>query len=74
MALLREEAAITPIAVNVQGVATHPEDDVVLATAVSARVDYLVTGDKGLLQLEHDQDIVMLTPRAFLNVLEQPER
>ncbi len=74
LALLREEAEITPIAVNVQGVATHSEDDVVLATAVSARVDYLVTGDKGLLQLEHYQDIVMLTPRAFLNVLEQPKR
>ena len=74
MALLREAAEITPIAVNVQGVATHPEDDVVLATAVSARVDYLATGDKGLLRLENYQDIVILTPRAFLNLLEQHER
>jgi uncharacterized protein len=74
MALLREEAEITPIAVNVQDVATHPEDDVVLATAVSARVDYLATGDKGLLRLENYQDIVILTPRAFLNLREQHER
>jgi uncharacterized protein len=30
---------------RVTGVATHPEDDPILATALSAGADYLVTGD-----------------------------
>jgi putative PIN family toxin of toxin-antitoxin system len=48
LALLQSEAGITPITVIVHSVATHAEDDVVLATAVSAQANYLVTGDKKL--------------------------
>src|SRR4051795_7996466 len=36
------------ITTSVQGVATHPEDDPILATALSVRADYLVTGDRRL--------------------------
>src|SRR5881398_2016154 len=39
---LRQEALTTSITITVQGVATHPEDDLILATAVSAQVEYLV--------------------------------
>lgn len=49
--LLDQTAERTPISVEVVGVATHPEDDVILATAVSADVDYLVTGDVQLQRL-----------------------
>jgi predicted nucleic acid-binding protein len=34
--LLETEALLTPVTVQVSGVATHPEDDLILATAVSA--------------------------------------
>lgn len=34
-----------------QGVATHPEDDLLLATALNGGVQSLVTGDHGLLWL-----------------------
>ena len=37
LVLLRDEASPAPITAQVQGVATHPEDDLVLATAVSSR-------------------------------------
>src|SRR5438046_62447 len=40
--LLRRRATIVPITAEVSGVATHPEDDLVLATAVSVKADYLV--------------------------------
>jgi putative PIN family toxin of toxin-antitoxin system len=40
-----QHATFYPIMVTVSGVATHPEDDLILATAVSAGADYLVTGD-----------------------------
>ena len=46
--LLRSHATIVPITAIVQGVATHPEDDLVLATAVSGNVDHLVTGHERL--------------------------
>jgi uncharacterized protein len=80
MALLRERAEITPITVHVHGVATHPEDDVVLAAAVSAQAGYLVTGDKGLLGLRRHRSVLILAPRDFLaphdflDVLEEQER
>lgn len=54
----------------VTSVATHPEDDLVLATAVSAQVDYLVTGDRQLQRLDTFQDVRILSPRQFLTILE----
>ena len=50
--------------------ATHPEDDLVLAAAVSARSDYLVTGDKKLQDLRSYQGVTIVTPREFLTILE----
>ena len=43
-------ATLYAITVTISGVATHPEDDLVLASALSARADYLVTatGDSGV--------------------------
>jgi predicted nucleic acid-binding protein len=51
VALLDSSALIVVPDAGVRGVATHPEDDVVLATGVSAGADFLVTGDRKLLQL-----------------------
>lgn len=72
-ALLRRRAMLTPLAVVVQGVASHPDDDSILATAVSARADYLVTGDKELQDLGSYRDVSIVSPRAFLGILEQQE-
>jgi putative PIN family toxin of toxin-antitoxin system len=70
VALVRDEATIVAVSVSVRGVATHPEDDVVLATAVSAGADYLVTGDLKLQRLGAFQGVRIVSPRAFLAVLE----
>src|SRR5205085_1093113 len=64
--LLRRNAVVVPITAEVHGVATHPEDDLVLATAISARADYLVTGDRQLQRLGSYQGVIILSPRAFL--------
>jgi putative PIN family toxin of toxin-antitoxin system len=46
---------------------SDPEDDFLLATAVAASADYLVTGDKsGLLALRRHATTTILTPRALL--------
>jgi len=52
------------------GVATHPGDDQVLATAVSAQAEYLVTGDKNWQQVATYQGVRVISPRAFLDLLE----
>jgi putative PIN family toxin of toxin-antitoxin system len=69
-ALLRFRAIPTAIIAEVHGVATHPEDDLILATAVSAKADYLVTGDTKLLGLESYEGVRIVSPRAFLDRLE----
>ncbi len=70
--LLRNEALVTPITVNVQGVATHPADDLTLATAVSAKANYLVTGDEPFLRKVGNmyKETTLLTPNDFLKKLQ----
>jgi predicted nucleic acid-binding protein len=53
----------------VHNIATHPEDDVILATAVSAKADYLVTGDTKLQHIGMYRGVVILSPRRFLETL-----
>lgn len=68
-ALLRRYARVVPITAQVAGVASHPEDDLVLATALSAGVPYLVSGDAGLQRVGRYQGVTILSPRAFLQLL-----
>jgi len=52
-------------------VSRDPADDVVLATAVAADADVVVTGDQDLLVLKIYQGIAIVTPRAFLEALDR---
>lgn len=69
--LLRRDADVVSPAVAVSRGASHPEDDQVIATAVSANVDYLVTGDRMLQRLGAYKGISILSPQQFLVVLDQ---
>lgn len=60
---------MTAITVQVTGIATHAHDDLVLATAISAGAEYLVTGDRGLRDVGEYQGVAILTPREFLDRL-----
>jgi len=70
--LLQNEAFVTPIIVKVQNVATHPEDDLTIATALSAKSDYLVTGDQSLLNKVGNsyKGVILTTPSDFLKILQ----
>jgi len=72
--LLRREAVRATINVMVSEVASHPEDDLVLATAVSAGADYLVTGDRQLLKLGAYEGVEIVSPRDFLDILDRQAR
>lgn len=64
-------SSIVPITEDVHHVATHPEDDLILATAVSARADYLVTGDQPLRSIGSIQNIPVVSPADFLHAITQ---
>ena len=70
LARLRTDARVQPVTVHVAGVATHPEDDLILATALSGGARFLVTGDKPLLERGSYRGILLLSPRQFLDVLD----
>lgn len=50
---------------SVQSVCRDPDDEAILACALEARADYLVTGDMDLLELKVFKGIRIVTPRDF---------
>ena len=73
--LLRRRASMAQLTVSVSGVATHPEDDLVLATAVSGRTDYLVTGDRQFRErVGTHQGVRLISPHEFLELLDQGDQ
>lgn len=68
--LVKEYATIVPITTPIPKVATHPEDDIVLATAESGNVSYIVTGDYGIQGLKRFKGIQIVSPRTFSIILQ----
>ena len=60
---------VTPGIQLSQMVSRDTKDDKFLACAVEANADYVVTGDKDLLDLENYAGINIVTPREFLKIL-----
>jgi putative PIN family toxin of toxin-antitoxin system len=64
-ALLRAQMEmVNPVEIN-HAVCRDPEDDMVLATAVAAKADCIVTGDKDLLVLRRYEEVEILSPSEF---------
>jgi len=67
--------ALGAIAVMVSGkvtrriVAADPADDIYLAAATDGLADYIVSGDRHLLDLRVHERIPIVTPRAFLDLM-----
>jgi putative PIN family toxin of toxin-antitoxin system len=68
--LLANDAHITELTIPVIGVATHPEDDLVLSTALSGNATMLCTRDKQLLRLRSYQTVDILSPGELLALLD----
>ena len=54
-----------------RGACRDPEDDAVLSAAVEGRAEIIVTGDDDLLALEEYENIAIMTPRAFLDLIQR---
>lgn len=70
LADLRRDAEHIDDIDDVVGIATHAADDPVIATAVSARADYLVTGDRELRAIGSHGGVSFITPAEFLTILD----
>ena len=70
--LFRSEATIVPLLVPVASVTTHPEDDLILATALSGRAHYLVTRDEKLQEkVQEYKGVFIISPLVFLQRLRE---
>jgi len=67
---LRRFALVTRGELELRGVAPDPDDDKLLACAVEGEADYLITGDKSLLQLRRHDGVQIVAPAEFIRMLE----
>jgi putative PIN family toxin of toxin-antitoxin system len=64
------EAEITANVPDLRVVVADHKDDPIIPTAVAAKADYLVTGDRAhLLPIRQFEGIRIISPRAFLEIL-----
>ncbi|MFH2075520.1 MAG: putative toxin-antitoxin system toxin component, PIN family [Pseudomonadota bacterium] len=49
----------------IPNICRDPNDDMIIACAMDAAADYIVTGDEDLLILKRYKDIVIINPRNF---------
>lgn len=69
VAEIQAVAYVVKIKMAISAVAADPDDNKVLACAMKGKAAYIVTGDPHLLDLHVFYQIKIVTPRAFLAVL-----
>lgn len=73
LAAYRDRAELVTAQPLPSPICRDPDDDWVLATAVSGAADVIVTGDEDLLSLVAHEGIRILSPRRFLEFLDHAE-
>jgi uncharacterized protein len=66
---IRGLAEIVPAPPPLGRIVRDPDDDLIIACAVAGGADYLVSRDQDILTLGAYEDIQMVSPERFLNVL-----
>lgn len=66
---IRDQAILVSAVELPEKVAQDPEDDKFLACAVAGGADYVVSGDRLLLEVDQYRGIPVVSPRAFLSLL-----
>jgi predicted nucleic acid-binding protein len=65
---LRTEAEVAPGLLVLDAVPDDPKDNHILAAAVETFCEYIVSGDRHLLDFHEFQGIKIVTPREFLTL------
>ncbi len=68
---LSQVAFLTPGTLRLREVRDDPDDDRYLECAVEGLADYLVSGDAHLLKLREFESTSIVSPRAFLGILDR---
>ena len=66
---VRRIAAVVSPATEIRRITADPPDNRVLEAAVEGRADYIVSGDRHLLDLKRHEGIDIVTPAQFLAIL-----
>lgn len=72
--LLREQTVVPRPKEQLSVVVRDPDDAWVLASAVAAGADVLVTGDTDLLSIAADSPVPIVDPRGFWNMVRRRRR
>ena len=66
---LRCQAVLAIPLEKVSGISRDPDDDNIIALAVTVKADYVVSGDKDLLDLKDYRSIPIVSPKNFSEIL-----
>ncbi|MFH1562342.1 MAG: putative toxin-antitoxin system toxin component, PIN family [Nitrospirota bacterium] len=72
--LLSQKAILVTPKEEIFVIKNDPADNKFLECAASGRTAYIVSGDKHLLELVEYKEIKILTPKGFLDVLQEQKR
>ena len=64
-------ADLIPDSANVAAVCSDPDDDKYVAAALEGRASLIVTGDRRLLDLGLYDEVLIVSPRALLDILDR---
>ena len=69
--LLQVVAQMITELLDIKGIVRDPNDDMVIACAMKAKAEYIVTRDKDLLTLGFYKQIKIVSPEEFMKLLKQ---
>ena len=68
---LRDECSIVSPLPEIRVIQRDPNDDIIIACAIAAHADYIVSRDRDLLDLSVYQGIQIVSPEAFMQILRE---
>ncbi|MFH1504440.1 MAG: putative toxin-antitoxin system toxin component, PIN family [Candidatus Omnitrophota bacterium] len=69
ISLIEHEAIMIPETAKINVIKGDPDDDKIIACAVGAEADYIVSGDKHLLSLREYKNIPIIPAAEFLRII-----
>ena len=70
--LLRRYGLNTPAELRIEAIMEDPEDDKFIVAAIEGGADYIVSGDRHLKALNSYQEIKIVSPSEFIQILGSP--
>jgi len=67
--LIEREAVMIPEVTKMNIIKDDPDDDKIIACAISAKADYIISGDKHLLSLHKYKNIPIIPAAEFLKII-----